>query len=183
MNDNSAENKGKTSKSGAQKNAVMIIVAIVAVVALVTIMQRGGICCPGVAIGGTSGAQAGAATDSETSVVARIMAKTENNLPLMLNFGAKQCAPCRMMAPILDELKKDFQDVINVVYIDVWEKENTATARELNIQSIPTQILYDEHGKELWRNTGFVSRKEILDKWRSLGFDVEKLARKTNDEQ
>ncbi|MDD5007371.1 MAG: thioredoxin family protein, partial [Syntrophorhabdaceae bacterium] len=46
------------------------------------------------------------------------------SLPLLIDIGAKQCIPCKMMAPILEELKREYAGVLNVQFIDVWENPN-----------------------------------------------------------
>lgn len=96
-------------------------------------------------------------------------------LPKLVDLGAKKCIPCKKMAPILDELTKEYQGIMVVEFIDVWEKENVPKAQQYGIQSIPTQIFLDIDGKELWRHEGYISKEDILSKWKELGYDVEKL--------
>lgn len=93
-------------------------------------------------------------------------------LPRLLDLGADKCTPCKLMAPILDELKEEYKDRFEVVFIDVWK--NKAASKKYNVQSIPTQIFYDAGGKELFRHTGFYSKDDILTKWKELGFDFGK---------
>jgi thioredoxin 1 len=93
-------------------------------------------------------------------------------LPRLVDLGAKKCVPCKMMAPVLDGLSKDFAGVMDVEFIDVWEKENEKKAEAYKISSIPTQIFLSPDGKELWRHEGFISRDDILEKWKSLGYDI-----------
>jgi thioredoxin 1 len=71
------------------------------------------------------------------------------------------------MAPILEELKKEYAGKMNVEFIDVWENE--AAGKEYNVEMIPTQIFYDASGKELFRHTGFFGKEDILAKWKELG--------------
>ncbi len=91
-------------------------------------------------------------------------------LPKLLDLGADKCIPCKQMAPILEELRVEYADVFDVVFIDVWK--NTAEADKYGIRIIPTQIFYDANGRELFRHTGFYSKEQILAKWRQLGVDV-----------
>lgn len=100
------------------------------------------------------------------------VATTEQKLPKLLDLGAHKCIPCKKMEPILEELTKEYKGVLNVEFIDVWLSENKAKAKSFGIQSIPTQIFFDADGKELWRHVGFISKKEILSKWKELGYDV-----------
>jgi thioredoxin 1 len=96
-------------------------------------------------------------------------------LPKLLDLGAKKCIPCKMMAPILEELTKEYAGVMDVEFIDVWLKENAEKAQKYNIQSIPTQIFFDADGKELWRHEGFISKEDIFKQWKTLGYDFEKI--------
>ena len=104
------------------------------------------------------------ATDSKNAP------KTEN-LPQMIDLGAGKCIPCKLMKPILDELKLDYKEQFKVTFIDVWE--NPDEAKKYNITLIPTQIFYDASGKELARHEGFFSKEDILDKWKELGIDLQ----------
>ena len=91
-------------------------------------------------------------------------------LPKLLDLGAGKCIPCKMMAPILEELKKEYTGKMNVEFIDVWE--NPDAARQYGIEVIPTQIFYDAEGKELFRHVGFFAKEDILAKWKELGVDL-----------
>lgn len=88
-------------------------------------------------------------------------------LPRLVDLGAEKCIPCKMMAPILAELAKDYAGQLNVVFIDVWK--NREEGARYGIQLIPTQIFYDATGKELFRHEGFYAKKDILAKWAELG--------------
>jgi thioredoxin 1 len=92
-------------------------------------------------------------------------------LPRLVDLGAGKCIPCKMMAPILEELKTEYAGKFEVVFIDVWEAPDKA--KEYSIKIIPTQIFYDASGKELFRHEGFFSKADILAKWKELGIDIE----------
>jgi thioredoxin 1 len=92
-------------------------------------------------------------------------------LPRLVDLGADKCVPCKMMAPILEQLKKDFADKLQVDFIDVWK--NPSEAPKYGIKIIPTQIFFGPEGKELFRHEGFFSREEILAKWKELGFPLQ----------
>lgn len=92
-------------------------------------------------------------------------------LPKLLDLGAKACIPCKMMAPILDELTTEYAGRFDVEFIDVWIKENAEKAKAYGIGSIPTQIFFGRDGKELWRHEGFIAKADILAKWKELGYD------------
>ena len=103
-------------------------------------------------------------------------AEAGGKLPLLLDLGSKTCIPCKMMAPILDKLTKEYAGKFDVKFIDVWLKENTAEATKHRIKLIPTQIFFDAEGKELWRHEGFISEADILGKWKELGYDFKQAA-------
>lgn len=87
-----------------------------------------------------------------------------NTLPVkgmvtMIDLGAKKCIPCKMMAPILAKLEKEYAGRAAIVFIDVWE--NRDQVDRFGIRAIPTQIFYDAAGKEVSRHIGFMSEEEI----------------------
>ncbi len=91
-------------------------------------------------------------------------------LPRLVDLGAGKCIPCKKMAPILEELKKEFAGRLEVEFIDVWE--NPGAGELYRIKLIPTQIFFDASGKELFRHEGFYGREDILNKWKELGVDL-----------
>ena len=90
--------------------------------------------------------------------------------PRLLDLGATKCIPCKMMAPILEELKEEYAGRMDVDFIDVWQ--NRDAAGRYGIESIPTQIFFDAAGKELYRHQGFFAKDDILKKWNELGVDL-----------
>jgi len=75
----------------------------------------------------------------------------------MVDLGAKTCIPCKMMAPILVELEKEYKGKAAVVFIDV--REDYDAAERFRIRAIPTQIFYDKAGREVSRHEGFMDKK------------------------
>ncbi len=94
------------------------------------------------------------------------------NLPRLVDLGADKCIPCKMMAPMLEELKAEYKGRLEVAFIDVWKKPDEA--KKYGIKLIPTQIFYDASGKELFRHEGFFSKEDILAKWQELSVNIEK---------
>ena len=92
-----------------------------------------------------------------------------DSLPVLVDLGADRCVPCKMMAPILEELKKEYKGKFDIVFYDVWK--DPAPAEKYRIHGIPTQIFLDETGKELYRHAGYFSKEQILNKWKELGYD------------
>jgi len=97
--------------------------------------------------------------------------QTSTVLPRLVDLGADKCIPCKMMAPVLEELKTEYAGRLKVDFIDVWE--NPDAGKGYGIRIIPTQIFYDASGKELFRHEGFFSKADILAKWKELGIDIE----------
>lgn len=98
-------------------------------------------------------------------------------LPRLVDLGAGKCIPCKQMKPILEELKRDYADQFETVFIDVWE--NRDEGKRYGIRLIPTQIFYDAAGQERFRHEGFMAKKDILAKWRELGVAVKNPAATT----
>lgn len=88
-------------------------------------------------------------------------------LVTMVDLGAHKCIPCKMMAPIIEELQKEYTGRASIIFIDVWEHKEQA--RRFGIHSIPTQIFYDKQGKEVGRHVGFFDKKSIMGIFDKLG--------------
>ncbi|MFH0795586.1 MAG: thioredoxin family protein [Candidatus Omnitrophota bacterium] len=93
-------------------------------------------------------------------------------LPRLVDLGAGKCIPCKMMAPILAELKNEYAGALDVEVIDIYEDQSAA--RKYKIRLIPTQIFLDREGKEIYRHEGFMSKEDILEQWKKSGFDLVK---------
>lgn len=132
----------------------------------------------GIACGADSSGVKAAAKRSKTAktAVRKTPAKadtlkpTEVKLPKLVDLGATKCVPCKLMAPILEDLDRDFKGRLDVVFIDVWE--NSGAGSQYKIRVIPTQIFFSPEGKELFRHEGFYSREDILAKWKELGHEL-----------
>lgn len=85
----------------------------------------------------------------------------------MLDLGADKCIPCKMMAPILTELQKAYVGRASILFIDVWKHKDQA--KRFAIRGIPTQIFYDNEGREVGRHVGFLDKKSIVAKFEKLG--------------
>jgi len=105
-------------------------------------------------------------TDSVSATV------VQKNLPKLIELGADKCVPCRMMAPILEDLKKEYAGIFDVSFIDVWK--NPYAGEQYRIRVIPTQIFLDADGKELFRHEGFFAKEDILKTWEKFGINVSK---------
>lgn len=85
----------------------------------------------------------------------------------MVDLGAKKCIPCKMMAPILEELEQEYKGRAAIIFIDVWENPNAG--KQFGIRTIPTQIFYDSAGKEALRHEGFFDKASIEVELQKLG--------------
>ncbi len=91
-------------------------------------------------------------------------------------MGADKCIPCKMMAPVLEELKKEYTGILQVDFVDAWKNPNEAS--KYGVRGIPTQIFYDISGKERGRHMGFISKEDILKGFEQLGISLKKPSKK-----
>ena len=85
----------------------------------------------------------------------------------MVDLGAKKCVPCKMMAPIMEKVEKDYQGKAVIHFYDVWEDREPAT--RFGIRGIPTQIFFDKDAKEVYRHVGFMSEADIVSQLAKMG--------------
>jgi thioredoxin 1 len=87
--------------------------------------------------------------------------------PVVADFGRGICIPCKMMKPILDELKELYRGHAEILIIDI--DEYPAVTRRVGIRVIPTQVFYDSQGKEVYRHQGFMSKEDIVKQLEKMG--------------
>jgi thioredoxin 1 len=144
-------NKGTSPMNKVGKLALigLVVIAIAAVI--------------GMSIGQSASTAAEPAAATKPAVA-------RTGVPKLIDLGSKECIPCKLMAPILEEMKKDLAGKLQVEFTDVGLKENLPLAKQYGVKLIPTQVFLDADGKELWRHEGYISRYGILDKFRELGY-------------
>ncbi|MFO0582814.1 MAG: thioredoxin family protein [Anaeromyxobacter sp.] len=91
-------------------------------------------------------------------------------VPRLVDLGAGKCIPCKAMAPILEELRAEYAGRLEVTFVDVWV--NPDAGQPYGIRMIPTQIFLGADGRELSRHEGFMSKADILARWKSHGVEL-----------
>ena len=132
-----------------------VVIGLIILVGLVFALKRGG--------DSTGPGTASRSGNASTGAVS-------GDLPRLIEIGSVTCVPCKMMKPILDQLRQEYAGRLQVDFIDV--KVNREAAAKFKIRVIPTQVFLSADGKELFRHEGFFPKEEILAKWKEVGIDL-----------
>jgi thioredoxin 1 len=92
--------------------------------------------------------------------------------PVMVDFGLETCIPCKMMIPVMEELKSKFPQDLKTIFVQVQQEQNKS--QEFGIRTIPTQIFFDATGKQLELHVGFISTQDILAMFKKYGIAIMK---------
>jgi thioredoxin 1 len=79
--------------------------------------------------------------------------------PVLVDFFAEWCGPCKMMSPILKEVKEALKEKIAIIKIDV--DKNQSLASKYQVRGVPTFVLY-RAGKEVWRQSGMLQKRDLV---------------------
>jgi thioredoxin 1 len=108
-----------------------------------------------------------ASTPPESNTEEEMKKALSSGKPLLVDFGANSCLPCRQLRPILKEVAKDFTGKAEILVIDVYKYQNLA--REYKIAALPTLVFFDNKGKEVFRQPGVMNKDQIAAKLKELG--------------
>lgn len=79
--------------------------------------------------------------------------------PVLVDFFATWCGPCKMLSPVLKEVKDNLGERISIIKIDVDKNQELAT--KYQVRGVPTMMLF-KNGKQLWRQSGVLSKEDII---------------------
>ena len=80
------------------------------------------------------------------------------NTPVLVDFSAEWCGPCKMMKPVLQQLHQRLGDTVRIIKIDIDQSPQAANAYQ--VQSVPTLMLF-QNGKTLWRQSGVMQASQL----------------------
>lgn len=83
---------------------------------------------------------------------------SSSDVPVIVDFFAEWCGPCKTMSPILKQVKDMQGDKVRIVKVDV--DKNNALAMQYSIQSVPTLMIF-RNGKQMWRQSGVINAGEL----------------------
>jgi|OM-RGC.v1.027945078 thioredoxin 1 len=98
-------------------------------------------------------------SETKSLIMSEFSKLIQGPTPVLVDFFATWCGPCKMMSPILEQVKNKVGDQVKIVKVDV--DKNPAIAQQLKVRGVPTLVLFRQ-GSLLWRQSGVVSEQQLL---------------------
>ena len=108
-----------------------------------------------------------AAKPPESNTEDELKKALQSGQPLLVDFGANSCVPCRELRPILKEVAQEHSGKAGILVIDVYKYQGLA--REYKIMLLPTLVFFDSKGKEVFRHVGVLAKEQIVAKLKEIG--------------
>ena len=84
----------------------------------------------------------------------------DSEIPVLVDFYADWCGPCKVLAPILEQVKDELGETIKIVKIDV--DKNQRLSNKYKVRGVPTMLLFKK-GKQVWRQSGVLQKNDIIE--------------------
>ena len=95
----------------------------------------------------------------ENIIMSKFNELINQNKPVLVDFTADWCGPCKTMVPILKEVKQELKDSVSIIKIDV--DKNPSVAAKYQIRSVPTLMIFKQ-GKQVWQQSGVVQANKLI---------------------
>jgi len=82
-----------------------------------------------------------------------------SDIPVLIDFFATWCGPCKMLAPVLEQVKDELEDTVKIIKIDVDKNQPLAT--KYQVRGVPTMLLF-KNGKQVWRQSGLIQKDQLI---------------------
>jgi thioredoxin 1 len=83
----------------------------------------------------------------------------KSEIPVLVDFFADWCGPCKVLGPILEQVKEELRAEVKIIKIDV--DKNQLLASKYQVRGVPTMLLF-KNGKQVWRQSGVLQKGDII---------------------